>query len=195
MGISLSERQIRKAIELSAQNNVSEKNKFMVMNYSATTFPDKSFDVIWGCERICYAEDKELFVKEAFRLLRPGGRLIVADGFVSDFKNNDHPLIKKCFNGWQVNYLESPQRFQQYMKSAGFENIRYRNISTFTRHSSKRLYQYYFLAKIYLFWKYLTFSNRATEVQKKNIEACKHQYWGMKKKLWQYGIAIGIKPH
>ena len=194
-GISLSERQINKAKRLATQNEVGEKTRFLVMDYSATTFPDNSFDVVWGCESICYADEKEQLIKEAFRLLKPGGRLIVADGFVSDFKNNDHPVIRKWLDGWQVNYLESPERFQEFMKTTGFENIRYRDISNFTQHSSKRLYKFYYLANLYLLWNTLTFSNRATEMQRKNIVACKYQFLGMKKNLWQYGIAVGIKPH
>jgi hypothetical protein len=51
---------------------------------------------------------------------------VVADGFVTDFENNDHPVIRNWLDGWQVNYLESPQRFQQFMKSTGFSAIRYR---------------------------------------------------------------------
>lgn len=193
-GISLSERQISKAKEIAKQKGVDSKANFEVMNYCATNFPDKSFDVIWGCESICYADDKYQFIKEAYRLLKPGGRLVVADGFVTDFKNNDHPTIRNWIDGWQVNYLESPARFQQFMNETGFTNISYRDISKFTAHSSRRLYKFYFLANLYLLWKTLTFSNRATEMQKKNIAACKHQYHGMKKGLWQYGLIVGTKP-
>lgn len=193
-GISLSEKQISKAKELALERRVEDKVKFEVMNYCTTNFPDKSFDVIWGCESICYADDKDQFIKEAYRLLKPGGRLIVADGFVTHFKNNDHPTIRNWIDGWQVNYLESPARFQQFMNETGFTNICYRNISKFTAHSSRRLYKFYFLANLYLLWKTMTFSNRATETQKKNIAACKHQYHGMKQGLWQYGLIVGTKP-
>jgi SAM-dependent methyltransferase len=179
---------------LAIGKKVEDKVDFRVMNYCATNFPNESFDIVWGCESICYADDKEQFIKEAWRLLKSGGRLVVADGFVTDFKNNDHPSIRNWLDGWQVNYLESPERFQQFMQSAGFQNISFTDISKFTVHSSKRLYKFYFLANLYLFWKTITFSNRSTEMQRKNIAACKHQYDGMKNRLWQYGLIVGTKP-
>ena len=193
-GISLSERQINKAKELAIEKKVEDKVDFRVMNYCATNFPNESFDIVWGCESICYADDKEQFIKEAYRLLKPGGRLVVADGFVTDFKNNDRSTIRNWLTGWQVNYLETLDRFEEFMSETGFKNIFSSDISKFTAHSSRRLYKFYFLANLYLLWKTITFSNRSTEMQRKNIAACKHQYYGMRKGLWQYGLIVGTKP-
>ncbi len=193
-GISLSDRQIAKATELAVRNKVETKVEFKMMDYCSTSFPEENFDVVWGCESICYADSKEKFINEAYRLLKPGGRLVIADGFVTDFKNNDHPTIEKWIDGWQVNYLETMERFTNFMKDAGFVNISSKDISRYAAHSSRRLYKFYFLANLYLFWKTISFSNRATEMQRKNIAACKHQYLGLKRGLWQYGLIVGTKP-
>lgn len=194
-GITLSERQVKQADENAKKNrDIEGLVDFKAMNYCATDFPDASFDVVWGCESICYADSKEQFIKEAYRILKPGGRLVVADGFVSAFENNDNPIIRQWIDGWQVNYLETPQRFESFMQQAGFRDINYRDISKEAYHSSRRLYRFYFLAKLYLGWKKINFSKPATEMQKKNINACKFQYKGMKKGLWQYGLITGKKP-
>jgi tocopherol O-methyltransferase len=193
-GITLSESQVQQANTNAQQKGAEKLVDFKVMDFCATDYPGESFDVVWGCESICYAKDKYDFVKEAYRLLKHGGRLVVADGFVTMSEYNERRVIRKWLDGWQVNSLESPSRFKNLLDLEGFIRADYRNISKNVTHSSRRLLKYYFLAKLYLWWKTLTFSNRSTAMQRKNIIACWHQYWGLKLNFWQYGIFICQKP-
>lgn len=193
-GVTLSEKQAAEASELARKKGLQERLQFTVRNFMQTGYPDAHFNVVWGLESICYADDKEAFVREAFRLLKPGGRLVIADGMVTRFEHNEHPIIKKWLQGWQVNYLESPERFQQFFAAAGFTNIRYTDITPHTRASSRRLLLLYFGARAWGLWKKITGRLRWTAMQQANITACLYQRRGMRKKLWGYGMIVGTRP-
>ena len=42
------------------------------------TFPDNTFDVVWACESGEHMPDKKLYVEEMTRVLKPGGRIVIA---------------------------------------------------------------------------------------------------------------------
>ncbi len=193
VGITLSALQAAKANDLAINKNVHQLVSFKVMSYMNTTFAAETFDVVWGLESICYAPDKEKFVQEAYRLLKPGGRLIIADGMVTKFENNENIIIKKWLQGWQVNYLESPTRLQQFYKNTGFTNVTYTDITKPTKASSKRLLWIYYGSTLWGFWKKITLRYKWTKEQEQNIAACKYQYKGMQQGLWGYGVVVGTK--
>jgi tocopherol O-methyltransferase len=193
IGITLSQKQVEKATRISINLNRQKLVEFKAMSFVETSFENETFDIVWGLESICYADDKEAFVKEAYRILKPGGRLIIADGMVTKFENNDHPIIKKWLLGWRVKFLESPERFKTFYANNGFKNITYTDITPFTKASSKRLYWIYYGSKIWGFWKKITFRYKWKKLQEQNIDACLYQYKGMQQGLWGYGMIVGTK--
>ena len=80
-GISLNKRQIDKANALAKEIGMHKKVSFEQKDYTNTLYPANSFDVVWAVESVCYADDKSDFLKEAHRILKHGGRLIIADFF------------------------------------------------------------------------------------------------------------------
>ncbi len=61
--------------ELKGYDNVELKNE----NWQHTTFADESFDTIFAGFVVPCVEDKEQALKESQRILKPGGRIIIAN--------------------------------------------------------------------------------------------------------------------
>jgi arsenite methyltransferase len=54
---------------------------FQIGDFNQLNFPDASFDIVFAFECLCHAKQPETPLKEIFRILRPGGRAIVFDGY------------------------------------------------------------------------------------------------------------------
>jgi tocopherol O-methyltransferase len=193
VGITLSPTQIPYANQYAQQAGVQNLVSFYQMHYQHTTFAPESFDVVWGNESICYADDKSAFVQEAYRLLKPGGRLILGEGFVTKPENNQIPSVRKMLNGWQINYLSTPQQFLSYMQSAGFKTQKFTNITKNVMPSALRLLVISVLATFYGWYKTLIGKNNWSPIQKANIKTVWHQYFTLKRQQWVYGIVLGQK--
>ena len=81
IGITLSSKQVEAAKMNALNNGISGKATFEINNYSSTNYPDEIFDVVWAIESVCHAAEKADFLREAHRILKKGGRLIMADFF------------------------------------------------------------------------------------------------------------------
>jgi len=76
-GITLSTKQVERATKLAKDRNIPNAN-FQVMDALNMTFPDNSFDVVWACESGEHMPDKKRYVDEMTRVLKPGGRIVIA---------------------------------------------------------------------------------------------------------------------
>jgi tocopherol O-methyltransferase len=76
-GITLSPVQAARATERSLAMNLSQKTRFMVANAQEMPFEDNSFDLVWSLESGEHMPDKTKFLQECYRVLKPGGTLIM----------------------------------------------------------------------------------------------------------------------
>jgi len=192
-GISLNKEQVRKANLLAAHQQLNDHVSFSVNDYTDTGFPGQSFNIVWGIESVCYANDKSDFLKEAARLLKSGGKVIIADFFKQDkLKGEDAEIVKGMAHGWAINDFSIPHEFEQKLKENGFNILVNEDASQAIMPSAKRLYKAYLLgfipAKLYGL-----LNRKATSLGKRNVDTAKYQYIGLKKNLWQYKIYCAQK--
>lgn len=142
-GITLSDRQLEKAKQLAARNKVDVRTQFFINDYLNTQFQSETFSVVWAIESVCYSAEKKDFLKEAYRLLNKGGRLIIADGF--QLRKPECEKEKKDYDyfidGWALQNLANDIEFEEAIKDVGFKNIMKFDKVNESIPSSKKIYR------------------------------------------------------
>ena len=193
-GITLSARQVDTCRENAKKFNLQDKINFSQQNYLATSFADNTFDVVWAIESVCYAWDKLDFTKEAYRVLKPGGKLVVADFFSQPVSEGspDAKLMAKWTNSWAIKSYATVDRFTKDIASAGFDNIDQRDITENVKPSIRRLYLSFFPGLVTT--TVAQWIGMRNKVQAKNTWSTYYQYKAHHKDLWRYFLFSAQKP-
>jgi cyclopropane fatty-acyl-phospholipid synthase-like methyltransferase len=194
-GISLVPDQIKKAKENAKKAGVAHLCTFEVMDYMNTSFPDNYFDAISGIESICYAEPKSDFLKEAHRLLKKGGKLVLAENLQgkADLTPQEYAcLYTHAFHGCKVQSLDTKEQYLKHLQQLKFATAHCEDYTALIRPSIARLRRFYYLAAAYNAvhrWIGKPFSS----TQEANTKMCYYLQSSLKQGLWTYGIITAEK--
>lgn len=120
--------QVEQAREKNAATPHANRIKIAQLDYEKTRLPSASFDAAYAIESACYAHgpNKAAFLKEANRLLRPGGRLVIVDGFMRS-SNDMHPPQRRIFDKlcecWVIESWGELDRVELELRLLGFRDI------------------------------------------------------------------------
>ena len=192
-GVTITEKHISLSKKYANERGVSDLTKFELKDFCDTGFPSGSFDKIYGIESICYAVDKYDFLKEAFRLLRKGGKLIVCDGFLSDreFTKGEQKYYDDLCLGWALPSLAFQSEFHDDLNKAGFSNVRFLEANQKIHKSSEEMYK-----SSRLIHPVVTLMGKMHLTSKANVLAelaCKAQYHMFEEGVGVYGIFTAQK--
>src|SRR5687767_13729602 len=97
-----------------------------------TPLDNYAFHAVWQIEIVCHAPDNSLFYREAFVILKPGGRLVMADSVRGGrpLSKKGEKLLKQAFSGWQSPDIDTPEEHIANDKKAGFGKIEIKDVSS-----------------------------------------------------------------
>lgn len=193
-GITPVASQVARARQFADQRGLAAQARFEQADYTATPFEAGSFDVVWALESLCHAPVKAAFYHEVARLLRPGGRLVVAE-YMRAARPLGAPgerLLHAWLSGWAIGDIDTRAEHAAHAAAAGLAQVQIDDITRHTRPSLRRLYRLTALAYP------LALLGRAarlrSRVQHGNVVGALRQYQALERGLWFYGLLVARKP-
>jgi cyclopropane fatty-acyl-phospholipid synthase-like methyltransferase len=121
-GITIVPKHIAMAQLSAAMAKVGHLCEFQLMDMSAMTFPDGTFDIVSNQETFCYVGDKPRYLCDVRRVLRPGGawRTVAAarpEGRLSSRGQRRHRQVRL---GYQTFPEPRVSEVEQALDAAGF---------------------------------------------------------------------------
>ena len=129
IGVTLSPFQVREG------NKLLKGKKAIILeeNYCGTSIPTNSMDAAVGIESLCHAGHSNESLREAYRIVKPGGTFVLADAFLK--KDPSQLCLGSRFSynqlckGWSLDGLGVISVVEQNLKEIGFSKVTVEDIS------------------------------------------------------------------
>jgi tocopherol O-methyltransferase len=129
-GVTLSPRQYRYAQAQSVDG--APLPTYLLQDWLHTTLPEDAFDAALFIESLAHMEAKQEAIARAYRVLRPGGRIVACVWLAAPHApaGTQRFLLQPICHEGQLPSLPTAEAYQQWLRAAGFIDLRYEDIST-----------------------------------------------------------------
>lgn len=129
-GITVSKTQQEQATATAAESGVAEQVQFELVDAMAMPYADGSFDAAWAFESIFHMPSRLQVFREMARVVRPSGRIVVADFVTLNPLTPEQIAI--VYPAFAVNDIGSLDNYIGDLKQAGLQNITCRDVTVNT---------------------------------------------------------------
>jgi tocopherol O-methyltransferase len=124
-GITLSPFQVKRAQDRSKAAGLADQTQFLQADALALPFADQSFDLVWSLESGEHMADKRLFLEECYRVLTPGGQLLMATWChrPEALSLQDQKELEQIYQVYCLPYVISLAGYKDIAHEIGFREI------------------------------------------------------------------------
>jgi cyclopropane fatty-acyl-phospholipid synthase-like methyltransferase len=135
-GITVSQSQVAAATARAQEAGMTDRVTFELVNAMEMPYADGTFDAAWAFESIFHMPSRVQVFREMARVVRPGGRVVVAD-FVTTRPMTEEE-IQIVYPAFAVSEVGSLNDYINDLKAAGLTNIQCRDVTVNTIRPSNR---------------------------------------------------------
>lgn len=117
-------------IRIAERRNRDADTSFILMDASKLGFDDSSFDVVFDFGIIHHIPDWQSCIKEMYRVLKPGGELILEDMGIEGFTGGTGE-IWRIISAHPYKTMYTADRFRNCLIETGFEILNFRRSNPF----------------------------------------------------------------
>lgn len=142
LGITLVPAQVQEARLHAIRRQVADKVHFEQMDFTDTSLPDGSFDVVWAVESIVHTARKREFLQEASRLLKRGGCVLIAEYVLREdppLSEAERASLSPWLDGWAMPHLCTRSEYADLLEDCGFSASEAYNLTEHVKPSVSRL--------------------------------------------------------